>query len=73
MDIKAEKLNVLQQIINTNDLSLIREIKSLLNRREQDWLDDLSKNQKKDVEDGISQLDNGIFLSHEEAKNKFGI
>jgi hypothetical protein len=73
MDIKAEKLNVLQQIINTNDLSLIREIKSLLNRREQDWLDDLSKNQKKDVEVGISQLDDGIFLSHEEAKNKFGI
>ncbi|EHQ25907.1 hypothetical protein [Mucilaginibacter paludis] len=30
MNIQAEKLNVLQQIINTNDMSLIKDIKSLI-------------------------------------------
>lgn len=71
MDLQAEKLNVLQQIMNTNDLSLIRDIKNLLNSRELDWFDELNKMQMKDVEEGISQLDNGIFLSHEEVKKKF--
>lgn len=71
MDLQAEKLNVLQQIMNTNDLSLIREIKNLLNSRELDWFDELNKMQMKDVEEGVSQLDNGIFLSHEEVKKKF--
>lgn len=71
MDLQAEKLNVLQQIMNTNDLSLIRDIKNLLNSRELDWFDELNKMQMKDVEEGISQLDNGTFLSHEEVKKKF--
>lgn len=72
MNIQAEKLNVLQQIINTDDANLIKEIKSLLSNRDLDWFDGLSKTQKADVTEGISQLDNGDVFSHEEAKKRFG-
>lgn len=73
MNLEAEKLNVLQQIITTNDLGLIRDIKGLLNNRDLDWFDGLNKSQKKDVEIGLSQLDKGNFLTHEEVKKKFGV
>ena len=73
MNLEAEKLNVLQQIINTDDLGLIRDIKGLLNNRDLDWFDGLSKTQKKDVELGLLQLDKGNFLTHEEVKKKFEI
>ena len=42
MNLEAEKLNVLQQIISTNDLGLIRDIKGLLKNRDLDWFDGLS-------------------------------
>lgn len=73
MNIEAEKLSVLQQIINTNDLDLIRDIKQLLNSKEVDWFDGLSKVQKNDVEVGIAQLDKGDVFTHEDVKMKFNI
>jgi len=72
MNIQAEKLNVLQQIINTDDVSLIKDIKALIDNRDLDWFDGLSKKQQADVEEGLAQLDNGKSFSHEEAKKRFG-
>jgi hypothetical protein len=72
MNIQAEKLNVLQQIINSDDVNLIKDIKSLISSREMDWFDGLSKSQQNDVAEGLSQLDKGDFFSHEEAKKRFG-
>jgi hypothetical protein len=72
MNIQAEKLNVLQQIINTDDIGLIKDIKALINNRDLDWFDGLSKSQRADVEEGLAQLDNGQSFSHEDAKKRFG-
>lgn len=72
MNIQAEKLNVLQQIINSDDASLIKDIKSLISSRDMDWFDGLSKTQKSDVTEGIAQLDCGDVFSHEEAQKRFG-
>ncbi|MES2446875.1 MAG: hypothetical protein V4546_06815 [Bacteroidota bacterium] len=73
MNIEAEKLSVLQQIINTNDLDLIRDIKQLLNSKQVDWFDGLSKVQRNDVEEGIAQLNKGEVLTHEDVKMKFNL
>ena len=73
MNIQAEKLSVLQQILNTDDVSLIKDIKSLITSRDLDWFDVLSKSQQNDVLEGIAQLDNGEVFSHEEAKKRFGL
>lgn len=67
----AEKLNVLQQIINSDDATLINDIKMLINSIDLDWFDD-RKAQQNDVTEGIAQLDKGDVFSHEEAKKKFG-
>jgi hypothetical protein len=72
MNIQAEKLSVLQQIINSDDVSLIKDIKSLISNRDMDWFDTLSKTQQNDIAEGINQLDNGNFFSHEDAKKRFG-
>lgn len=72
MNIQAEKLSVLQQILNTNDIGIINDIKSLLNSREDDWFDGLSKVQQNDVLEGLSQLDKSDVFSHQDAKKRFG-
>jgi len=71
MNIQAEKLNVLQQIINSDDINLIKDIKSLISNRSMDWFDGLSKSKQNDVTEGIIQLDSGTVFSHEEAKKRF--
>ena len=73
MDLQSEKLNVLQQIINSNDESLIRDIKSLITARDLDWFDGLNSNQQNDIMEGINQLDRGESFSHEEAKKRFSV
>ncbi|SDH04706.1 hypothetical protein SAMN05421827_115103 [Pedobacter terrae] len=73
MDLQSEKLNVLQQIINSNDESLIRDIKSLITARDLDWFDELNSNQQSDIIEGINQLDRGESFSHEEAKKRFSV
>ena len=73
MDLQSEKLSVLQQIINSDDESLIRDIKSLLTARDFDWFDGLSGSQQNDVLEGINQLDKGDSFSHEEAKRRFSL
>ncbi|TCD04577.1 hypothetical protein EZ449_16635 [Pedobacter frigidisoli] len=71
MDLQSEKLNVLQKIINSDDESLIRDIKSLIYSRDLDWFNGLNRNQQNDVREGINQLDAGESFSHEETKRRF--
>lgn len=71
MDLQAEKLSVLQKIINSNDASLIRDINTLLKTRNLDWFDELDTKQQNDILEGIEQLDKGESFSHEEARKRF--
>jgi predicted transcriptional regulator len=71
MDIQSEKLSLLQDIINTDDAGLIKDLKFLISSRDFDWFNDLDKNQQKDVKEGIRQLDQGESFSHEDAKKRF--
>ena len=63
---------MLQQILNSDDIGLIKDIKLLLSNRDLGWFDNLSKSQKNDMAEGLSQLDKGDVFSHEEAKKRFG-
>lgn len=72
MDLQAEKLNILQTIMNTNDEGLIMDIKAFLGERKADWFDELSGEQQKDVLEGLAQADNGETVPHAEAVKLFG-
>ncbi len=42
MDVQVEKLELLQTIINTDDESLIMDLKAFLSNRKLDWFDELN-------------------------------
>lgn len=73
MNLQAEKLDILQTIINTEDEGLIKDVQAILKNRENDWFDELSNKQQNDVLEGIAQADRGQTFSHEEAKKRFGL
>ncbi len=72
MDLQIEKLNILQTIINSNDEGLIMDVKALLDDRKDDWFDQLSEEQQKDVLEGLAELDRGETVSHNEVVKLFG-
>jgi len=72
MNLQAEKLNILQAIMNTNDEGLIMDVKAFLSDRKSDWFDELSEGQQKDVLDGLAQADKGEIVSHAEVVKLFG-
>lgn len=72
MDLQAEKLNILQTIINSNDEGLILDIKAFLSDRKIDWFDEFTQEQQKDVLEGLAQADNGDTVPHTDVVKLFG-
>lgn len=72
MDLQAEKLNLLQTIMNTKDESLIMDIKGYLSGRKADWYDELSEEQQRDILESLAEADRGETVSHAEVVKLFG-
>ena len=72
MNLQAEKLNILQTIINTHDESLILDVKALIGDRKTDWFDELNEDQQEDVLEGLAEADRGETVSHAEVVKIFG-
>jgi hypothetical protein len=73
MDIQAEKLSLLQAVLDIEDVSVIRKIKKLLKKPETDWFDELTEEQQQTVDLAIEELDRGEGIPHEEALRRLGI
>ncbi len=56
MDIQTEKLNLIEWLTQLNNAAILKEIKAIKDK-ETDWWDDLSKEQKEDIEAGLLDLD----------------
>jgi len=73
MDLQAEKLSLVQAVLDIEDINVIEEIKNLLKKREHDWFDDLTEEQQQSVMRGLEQADRGETISHEEAMKRLGL
>ena len=73
MDIQAEKLALMQAILNIEDVGVIKKMKKLLHRERADWFDDLTEEQQQAVDEAIAQLDRGEGIPHEEAMRRLGL
>lgn len=72
MDIQAEKLNLLQAIMNINDEGLLMDVKAFLTDQKSDWFERLDEDQQKDILEGLKQADEGQTKSHAEVVQRFG-
>ncbi|MEO6978021.1 MAG: hypothetical protein ABI113_06555 [Mucilaginibacter sp.] len=73
MNLQAEKLKLVQAVLDIQDVELIKAIESLLEAKHHDWFDDLSEEQQQSVLRGLEQADRGEGISHEEAVARLGL
>ena len=73
MDLQAEKLKLVQAVLNIEDIDLVIEVENLLKNRNNDWFDDLSEDQQQSVIRGSEQADKGETITHAEAIKRVGL
>ena len=73
MDLQAQKLNLVQAILDIEDIGLIKKVKKLIKKADHDWFDDLTEEQQQDVIIGLEELDRGEGIPHEEAIARLGL
>jgi hypothetical protein len=66
MDIQLEKLELIKRIAETNDFSIIEAFKNILKTEKKDFWDELSEEQKLDINLSLKEFDEGKFSDFEE-------
>ena len=70
MDVQATKIELAQLLLNTENVSVLNKIKTILKTEKKDWWDELTDFQKEQIEIGENQIDNGEVISWEEVKKQ---
>lgn len=70
MDVKAIKLELVQNILDTQEERILEQIKLIFDSSKQDWWDALSDEERTTINAGIAQLDRGEAISHEEVMKR---
>ena len=66
MDIQLEKKELMKLLAETENPSIISDIKKIFQREKKDWWDELSLEQKEAIEEGERQIENGEFVTFDE-------
>ncbi len=73
MDIMAEKIELIKQLLVTNDVSVINSLKSILKssvKSAHDWAD-LPDEVITDIQDSLREIQNGEIITHTKARETY--
>lgn len=71
MDIQLEKLDLIKKLVETEDPTIINSIREIFSKKKKDWWDELSDEQKEEIEEGERQIERGEFVSYEDMMKKY--
>lgn len=71
MDIQAEKLKLIHWIASQEDPGVIKQLLDLKESEEADWWDQISAEEKAEIEEGLAQADRNELTPHEEVMAKY--
>ena len=69
MNLEARKLNLINWISSMQEADLIEKLEAL-QKEGSDWWDQVRKEDKQAIEEGLKQLDRGEFLTRSEVRAK---
>ena len=71
MDIQFEKSELIKKLEETNDISIIVAIKNIFKSEKKDFWDELTQEQKDEIEEGEKQIERGEFVLYEDLMKKY--
>ena len=78
MNLQEKKLELVQLIMDTEKPAILDKVEAVLKKeKDVDWWDELGDDQRKAIEQGIKEADNGDLKSHaevpKERKGKYNL
>lgn len=71
MNIESEKLKILKLVLETESPQILESIKNLFAKENQgDFWNSLTNEQKREIEQGISEVENGEVVDYEAVMQK---
>jgi len=71
MNIQSKKLEIVQLILNTEKPAILEKIEDILKKeKSSDWWNEISEGERKSIERGILEADNGELIPHDEVMKK---
>lgn len=71
MDIQVEKLHLIEWLARLNNRTVLKQFIALKAEQEKDWWDQISEDEKLEIEEGLSQANKGEVVAHEEVMAKY--
>ena len=71
MDIQAEKLRLIEWLAGLNDTRTLNEFITLKKTKEMDWWDEISVEERSQIEEGLAQADRGEVTPHHKVMGKY--
>jgi hypothetical protein len=71
MNIKLEKSKLMKLLEETNDESVLASIKKIFTVEKKDFWDELTEEQRFEIEEGERQIERGEFVDFEEFIQKY--
>ena len=72
INLQNKKIELIQWLSTLNDLSIIEKLMKLRETEKKEWWDEISAAEKKSIEKGILDADNGKLNPHSTAKKIYG-
>jgi TRAP-type C4-dicarboxylate transport system substrate-binding protein len=66
MNIQLEKLELIKMLLETNDESVINSIKTIFKSENKDWWEELSEEQRFEIEEAEKEIEKGEYVNFEE-------
>ena len=64
MDIQATKAELIAWLKSVNDTSVLKQVTAIKDQK--DWWDTISEKERKAIDDGIEQIEQGKGIPHDE-------
>lgn len=72
MNIQAEKLKIMKQVLETNNPRILSSIQKIFERElEDDFWNYLSQSQKDEIKTGLREIENGEIADYEDSMKKY--
>ncbi|MCZ8230227.1 hypothetical protein [Flavobacterium sp.] len=71
MDIELEKLELIKLLEATNDVTIVAAIKKIFNASKKDFWEELTQEQRDQIEESEREIDRGEYFLYEEVMSKY--
>ncbi len=71
MNIETTKLELMHLLLQTQKESLLVRLKKVFEEEQSDWWDEMSAEEKKEIEIGLVQAEKGEFIEHKQVMKRF--